>query len=208
MTYLWGAEPHPGGRTQGDVDPTGLLTPLPGLLGQGSQADLNGTCRPQATHMERASQSGSGWGGYGVGSQSLGPSVAHGAITGSVSGVLPGQVCFIFPTPCQKHPAFASVLSTRSNSSQVSAELHMPDFALGAPTATISFKEPSIPGSAHDSFCPTLLRLSLRGVKPLTQGHTASSGRAPPIPVHVQWGCVASLEHTLGLCWNFPCMSK
>lgn len=122
--------------------------------------------------------------------------------------VLPGQVCFIFPTPCQKHPAFASVLSTRSNSSQVSAELHMPDFALGAPTATISFKEPSIPGSAHDSFCPTLLRLSLRGVKPLTQGHTASSGRAPPIPVHVQWGCVASLEHTLGLCWNFPCMSK
>lgn len=54
----------------------------------------------------------------------------------------------------------------------------------------MSFKEHSDPGSTYIAFHPTLLRLTLRGVKQLAQGHIA-----PPILVHVQWGYVAFGAH-------------
>ena len=52
--------------------------------------------------------------------------------------------------------------------------------------------------------------LTLRGVKRLAQGHTASKWQsqnvppAPLIPVHVQQGWVTSLERTLNLLLEFP----
>ena len=75
-----GNTPTPWRGTQGDGDPTGLLAPLPGLPGRGSQADLRGTCRPQVARRERACRTGSGWRGHRAGTQGLGSCGAHAAV--------------------------------------------------------------------------------------------------------------------------------
>lgn len=176
-----------------------MLTPLPGLPGRGSQADLRGTCRPQGRPNGKGLPDRK-W-VEGAPSGEPGPGLLCGSRR-SVSGVLPGQVCAIFPAPCWARAAFSSVLSARSDSAQLPAELHVPDSAPGAPTVTISFKEPSKPAGAYDSFHPAVLRLTLRGVRPLAQGHTASSGTAGKCTPILQFQCKCS--GTVLPPWNTP----